>query len=228
MSSMNDNQKLMNKKLDEKVELLNKNIDDNIEMLRADLNRDLLDKRQHNENNIDANANKIFGLENEIDDLQDKVEADSKAADIIVRGVPYVTGENYRLLYSKISAAAAIGFCPAVLPRVEAFRLGRKKPGSKFDPAIILKFPSKADKSGLFKCYLYKLDLNLTDIGFEVIRRVHLAENLTSRNQKIYSEAQALRKDGKIHKVRSKFGNIYIERKEGENPAIIRKLSELI
>jgi hypothetical protein len=204
----------MNKKLDEKVELLNKNIDDNIEMLRADLNRDLLDKRQHNENNIDANANKIFGLENEIDDLQDKVEADSKAADIIVRGVPYVTGENYRLLYSKISAAAAIGFCPAVLPRVEAFRLGRKKPGSKFDPAIILKFPSKADKSGLFKCYLYKLDLNLTDIGFEVIRRVHLAENLTSSNQKIYSEAQALRKDGKIHKVRSKFGNIYIERKK--------------
>jgi hypothetical protein len=226
MSSMNENQKLMNKKLDEKVELLNKTIDDKIEMLRADLNRDLLDKIQHNEDNIDANANKIFELENKIDDLQDKMEADSKAADIIVRGVPYVTGENYQLLYSKISAA--IGFCPAVLPIVEAFRLGRKKPGSKFDPAIILKFPSKADKSGFFKCYLSKLNLKLTDIGFEVDRRVYLAENLTSRNQEIYSEAQALRKDGKIHKVRSKFGNIYIERKEGENPAIIRKLSELI
>jgi hypothetical protein len=232
MSSMNDNQKLMNKKLDEKVELLNKTIDDKIEMLRADLNRDLLDKKQHNEDNIDANANKIFELENKIDDLQEKMEADSKAADIIVRGVPYVTGENYQLLYSKISAA--IGFCPAFLPRVEAFRLGRKKPGSKFDPAIIMKFPigdyyySKADKSGFFKCYLSKLNLNLTDIGFEVNRRVYLAENLTSRNQEIYSEAQALRKDGKIHKVRSKFGNIYIERKEGEDPAIIRKLSELI
>jgi hypothetical protein len=60
------------------------------------------------------------------------------------------------------------------------------------------------------------------------MNQTYLTSNLTLRNQKIYSEAQALRKDGKIHKVLSKFGDIYIERKESKNPAIIRKLSELI
>jgi post-segregation antitoxin (ccd killing protein) len=99
---MNDNQKLMNKKLDEKVELLNKTMDDKIEMLRVDLNRDLVDKKQHNEVNIEANANKNIEPENKFDDFQEQMEADSKAADIIARdGVPYVTGENHQLLYTR-------------------------------------------------------------------------------------------------------------------------------
>jgi hypothetical protein len=137
---MNDNQKLMNKQLDEKVELLNKTMDYKIEMLRVNLNRDLVDKKQHNEVNIEANANKNIEPKNKFDDFQEQMEADSKAGDIIVCGVPYATGENHQLLYARTYRPLSVSVLLFLL-RVGACRLDRKKPGLIFDSAINTEVP---------------------------------------------------------------------------------------
>jgi hypothetical protein len=225
MVTLNLNQASMSKSLDEKVMQLNTTIDEKLDLLRTDLHDELLGKILHNESKIEAQSNRIDLLESKIEDMANQMELKDKSTDVIVRGIPMLKDENLQTYYKQM--ASAIGFEPENLPRIRAFRLGRKMANTKFDPPILFKFPSSWDKSDFFSKYLAERKLNLSDIGFQAGTRIYLSENLTSNNQFILRAAQKLRTEKKIFAVKSKFGAVFISHKEGDREVVVRRLSDL-
>jgi len=108
-----------------------------------------------------------------------------------------------------------------------AFRLGKKRPGATLDPPLLLRFRDKYVKFNFFRKYLGKLDLKLSDIGFQGDGRVYISESLTSRRQKVFNEALKMKKMKQIVAVKSSFGTIKIKRTENDTFVPVRCLSDL-
>jgi hypothetical protein len=220
----------LNKKLDDNVATLNRSMEDKIEKLRTDLKCDLkaefLPKIEANRDNIASNTSRINQLEAEVEQMRNNLEMSEKSNDLIIKGIPTVSNEVLQTYYRKI--AVAIGFEPNDIPRADIFRLGRKRINSEFDPPILLKFTNKLDKTLFHNLYFAKLDLNLTILGFEVQKRIFISENLSKKNQKIFSEAMKMKRDKKIASVNTHFGTVSITKKAGDHKIEINELAELL
>lgn len=107
------------------------------------------------------------------------------------------------------------GIQPAKQPAVRV-RDTRSKKNSQIDavisdthndssissPGIMVKFGSWLDKSHFMQLYFKFKILDLTHIGFNTPKRIIIGDNLTSSNHKIFKAAVALKKSGKIYKIR--------------------------
>jgi prefoldin subunit 5 len=237
----------LGRKIDDVTDRVHGIIDERFECLRSDLLGEFSRRIDHNEQEvIDLKARNAelqetcASLSNRIEelsqqateaasvraDLADKLEFNEKETDIIVRGIPMVERrENCKILYERI--AVAIGYPTEMIPKADAFRLGRKKAGARNDPPILLRFSNRFEKSDFFKKYLGKLTLNLSDIGFDLNTRIYMAENLTVAKQKILQEALKMKREGALSSVKSKFGAIRIQRNKDANEVQIHRLSDL-
>lgn len=246
MKEMSEKQSNFESQLATSINSVGDIIDKKIDLLRDDLHNEFSGRIHQNEVDISELQDKNVALEetcasliaqveklrgdsirheDRYNELSDQVEFQQKEADLVVRGIPAVRNEICVMYFQKI--AAAIGFTPAVQPTIDAFRLGRKKPGAVFDPPVLFRFRDKYTKSEFFQKYLGKLDLKLSDIGFIGDGRVYVAESLTSRRQKIFQEALKMKKDKKIASVKSSFGAIQIKRAEKDAFVPVRRLSDL-
>jgi hypothetical protein len=233
-------------KLDEVTSRVNSLIDAKLATLQSDLRVEFTQQLDHHVKELTAlqTANMdlqstCLALSTRLDELSQrtdeslsnyadqtkKSELAEKANDIIVRGIPWVQGENCRKIFEKV--ALSIGYTAETTPSAVAFRLGTKKTGAKFDPPILIRFNNRNEKSGFFKNYLGKLSLNLSDIGFELNTRIYLSENLTVANQKIFQAAMAMKRECKLIAVKTKFGTVVIQRTAKDLPTPIRRLSDL-
>jgi hypothetical protein len=107
--------------------------------------------------------------------------------------------ETTVLMYKKI--ATAIGYSDERTASVEAFRLEKKLPESKYDPPILLKFTSTMDKDAFHIKYFVHKKLNLSDVGFQSNERIYINGNLIKDYQPIYQVAMKLRFEKKLHTV---------------------------
>jgi hypothetical protein len=218
-------QKLMSKNIDEKVENLKTAMDEKIDKLRADIHDDLSKSIQANAEKIGVNTKKLSDLERKYEELENSLEFVEKSGDLIVRGIPLLRDEDLQTYY--VDIARAIGFTPEVLPRVRLYRLGRKKPGSKFEPPILFKFANRFDKMDFFRAYLNNTNLKLSDIGFGAQTRIYISDNLTAMNRQIFRSAQKLKKDHKIFSAKTISGRVHIRIRENDAPTVISHFSEL-
>jgi hypothetical protein len=220
----------MEKKYDEKVDEIKKSLNEQMEKLRTDLKADLrsefLPLIRVNEEDILDKARKINDVETRMDLLEDRLETNEKAADLIVKGVPVHAKEVVANHYCAV--ARALGYDENRIPPADVFRLGRKLPDSKQDPPILIKFTNKLDKSRFYREYLSKIDnMKLTILGFSAPTRFYIAENLSRRSQAILTEALKLKRAGKLDGASSSFGNIYVRPKNAPRSFPVKDLSSL-
>jgi hypothetical protein len=223
--TLTTDQKNIAKNLEDKVENLQVAMDHKIDKLRADICEELSGTIQENTTKIEANSKKLTDLERKYEELENSLELSEKSVDIIVRGIPMLKDENLETYYKNI--AVAIKFDPEILPRVRAFRLGRKKPGSRTDPPILFKFSNRFDRMDFFRAYLKDINLKLSDIGLTTDTRIYLSDNMTTMNRRIFQAAWKLRDEKKIFSVKTISGKVYIRIREADMPIAISHLSEL-
>jgi hypothetical protein len=225
LQTLTSDQKLIARNLEDKVENLQAAMDSKIDRLRADIREELSGTIQENTTKIEANSNKLADLERKYEELENSHEFFEKSVDVIVRGIPMLKDENLNNHYKNI--AAAINYNPEILPRVQTFRLGRKKPGSRTDPPILIKFASRFERMDFFRAYLKDINLKLSDIGFTTDTRIYLSDNMTTMNRRIFQMAWKLRDEKKIFSVKTVSGKVYIRIRETDIPIAISNLSEL-
>jgi hypothetical protein len=165
-------------------------------------------------------------VEASIRELRNGAEAATKAADLIIKGIPIVASDNPFNFY--LSVAAVLGFASNTVPAAEVFRLGKKKAGSSFDPPILVKFARQLDKNEFYRRYFRHKNLNLTEIGFQLNQRIYITENLTKQDQEIHAEAMRLRHERKLFSVTTSRGVVLVRRNKDDRPIQIRGVSELM
>jgi hypothetical protein len=222
---MDDSVNVMNKNIDDKVHALNKTIDDKIDGLREDLKDEILSKVQQNVTNIAANTSKIEQLQSTVARLENTIELNSKANDLIVKGIPVLSNERASALYQQISVA--LGLVPEQTPRAEVFRLGKKRVGAKWDPPLIIRFPNKYDRKVFYDKYFEHGNLKLTDVGINADQRFFISENLTKYNQDIFATAMRLKREGKLATVSTSNGEVAVKQDKRGVKVPIKVLSEL-
>jgi hypothetical protein len=227
LQTLSMDQKIMGRNLEDKVENLRTAMDQKIDELRTDIRDELSGIIQENTSRIEENSTKLQKMERKYEELENKLELAEKSMDLIVRGVPMLKDENLYNIYRFI--AVAINIQPEFLPRARLYRLGRKKPGSKADPPILIKFTNRLDRMEFFGAYLRDTSLKLSNIGFSPLAdtRVYLSDNLTTMSRSIFQMAWKLKAEKKIFSVKTISGKVLIRIAETDAPIAISHISEL-
>jgi hypothetical protein len=225
LATLTTEQSSLSKKFDDKTAELMESMDAKINKLKTDITTELTGKIEGNTVKIEENTERLDDLERKYEELENDLEFVERSADLIVRGIPLTKDEKLDNYFRDI--AKAIDPQQTTLPRVRIFRMGRKKPGSKTDPPILIRFASRIDRSEFFHAYLQNTNLKLSDIGFSVDTRIFLSDNLTTMNRRIFQAAMKLKADGKIFSAKTISGKVYIRKMEADLPIRISHISEL-
>jgi hypothetical protein len=217
--------KTIEAKLDTNVATLTKSIEDSKIELRDEFRAEMQRKIQTNFASIEVNSADIAILQDEVDRLDDIIDANSRACDLLVKGIPLQPGENCSTIY--LSIATAIGYTDNYAPLVEVFRLGAKKPGSKFDPPLILRFANRIERNIFHQKYFAMRNLALNHIGFQTNSRIIISENLTKSSQSIFAAAMKLKHDAKLVKVTTLRGTVYVKPCGKDKSVPVKLLSDL-
>jgi hypothetical protein len=172
---------------------------------------------------------RIVAVETSIRELQNTTEAATKAADLIIRGVPMLSNEDPRFgpINFYMSIAAAIGYNSNNTPGAVITRLGRKRPDGNSDPPLLVRFGRLIDREEFYRLYFRHKTLNLSELGFSSNQRVYISENLTKRDQEIHGAAMKMRHERKLHSVSTSKGVVFVRRNQDDRPTPIRAMSEL-
>lgn len=194
-----------NAKIEQKIEFINNavvceisNLRDEVQQLKADYGRDI---ERLNE------AQAIVELD--VQKNKDAVNRLLKSNDLILTGVPFSPTENTDGVVQKV--AVALGYCETDYPLVHTKRLARAPIVTGSSPPILIQFAFGASRDEFFQRYFSRRNLNLTQLGYEVDRRIYINENLTESARRIKGIALKLKNCGKIHHVYSKSGTIFVK-----------------
>jgi hypothetical protein len=215
----------INTKLDDNVSMLSKSIEDSKIELRDEFRTEIHAKIQANFAAIECNTADITELRADVNRIDDAIDVNNRAADLLVKGIPMLPRENSRAIYQSI--ATAIGYPNNYAPLAEVFRLGVKKPNTKYDPPLILRFANRIEKNIFHQKYFEMKNLGLNHIGFQTTSRIIISENLTKTYQVIFSAAMKLKHDGKLTRVSTLRGAVYAKPCGKEKSIPIRSLSDL-
>jgi hypothetical protein len=215
----------INKQLDDKVDVLTKSIEECKNELRDEFRSEILTKIQSNFANIEANAVEISDLRTDVNRIDDTIDANNRANDLLIKEIPMLSRENCSAIY--LSIASAIGYSDNYAPLVEVFRLGAKKPGAKFDLPLLLRFANRIEKNIFHQKYFAKKSLALNNIGFETNSRIIISENLTKSSQNIFAAAMKLKHEGKLTRVTTMRGAVYVKPSGKEKSIPVKSLSDL-
>lgn len=194
-----------NTKIEQKIESSNKavvceiaTLREEVHQLKADYARDLNRLNEsHAKTELDVLKNK------------DAVNRLPKSNDLILTGVPYSPMENTGALIQKV--AAALEYSDTNAPVVYTKRLARTPIVAGATPPILIQFAFRASRDEFFHRYFARKNLNLTQLGYDVDRRIYINENLTESARYIKGTALKLKRSGKIHHVFSKDGIIFVK-----------------
>jgi hypothetical protein len=223
--TLNDAMVEVSQKISDNEERINNAIDDKIAGLKEELKNDLTSRINQNTEDIVANTIRLDQTDSKINAVDNKLEMLARQNDLIIKGIPALNNENTLIIYHKI--AAAIGLSTETAPFVQIHRMGKKKPGNKMDPPILVKFMNSYDKMRFFDKYFEHKNLKLVDVGIAADQRIYINENLTPLNQKIYAEAMRIKKENKIASVSTYHGVVNVKKEQRDKYVPIRDLTEL-
>lgn len=160
-----------------------------------------------------SESNRCYQLENQVSALQNKIDAierEKLSTDVILHGVPKTTNEDLRNMF--VTLCSSINCVPAPVPK-EIFRTKSRENAE--NSAIIIKFPSVADKITVLKSAnqafrAKRKPLCLHNLGLQSDRRIHLNESLTAHNQNIFRKAFHLKRHDVLSSVFTRSGQVYV------------------
>jgi hypothetical protein len=215
----------MIKQLDQKFTSKIDNLSDSMQAIRREIKEEVIVRVAKNETDIAAHDQRLNVVEEAIDELRNESEAASRAADLIVKGIPMLPNESGVNIYLKI--ASTIGYSREDIPTVDIFRLGRKGDAAHPDPPLLLRFTNIHDKNLFHREYFRHRTLNLSDIGLHTNQRIYITENLTKKRQELFTAAMKLRREKQLYSVSTSRGVVMIRRDPRDRPAPVNSLLEL-
>lgn len=218
---MDVNQKQFNTKIDNIRCDLSVKLDEQLINIRGEISSSLELFRSDIEANVNALVNEQSARIDSI--VASAVDNDriSKLNDVIIRGVPYTSGEKLLSIFQSISKA--IEFKPNAQYSVnDVFRLGN---GNK---PILVQFVSQMLKRQFMVKYFSKKNLNLSHIGIvNSENRIYCSDNLSADHNNIYVRAVQLLRSQCLCKVNTRNGFVYVKYLDADNFVKINRISEL-
>jgi hypothetical protein len=100
----------------------------------------------------------------------------------------------------------------------------------KYAKSILIQFVFKTDRDSFFRAYITQVStikLILRDIGIDSDDRIYVNECLTRYNAQLKKEAIKLKDRGGLHKVSTKDGGVYIQRRPGAKKELLSSMEQL-
>lgn len=194
-----------NKRIETKIEDGNRSLMEEIGTLRSDVEK----LRNDCSRDINQLTERFTKTELEVETNKDAIARLEKSADLLLTGVPYSPSENTSVFVNKV--ATVLGYSGSDVPVVFAKRLARVPIAVGSSPPILFQFAMKAVRDEFFHRYLSQRNLNLSQLGFDVTKRVFLNENLSEYARQLKGYALKLKKDGQIQNVFTKNGVIFVK-----------------
>lgn len=169
----------------------------------------LADLRDECNSSVKNIAVTVDALRHDLDFTTEGINRLGRSQDILISGVPYLQNENLLGLFRNMGNA--LGYKDNHLPMVSLRRMARDPitPGTM--PPIVCQFALKNVRDEFYRSYLNLRSLSLRNFGFDSDNRVYINENLTEQARQIRSEALKLKKNGKLLRVYSRDGVVFVK-----------------
>lgn len=192
-------------KIESKIDSCKSDLEERIgglELKLAELRNDCNSSVQHIAETVDV-------LRHDLDCTAEGIDRLGRSQDVLISGVPYLENENLLGLFRNV--ANSLGYKDNQLPMVSLRRMARIPitPGTM--PPIVCQFALKNVRDEFYRSYLNLKTLSLRNIGFDSDNRVYINENLTEQARQIRSEALKLKKKGKLLRVYTRDGVVFVK-----------------
>lgn len=165
-------------------------------------------------------------LNERVDQISHTVGNLQNRSELIISGVPFMTGENLHDLFNAM--CKQLGFNDDAYPLVDIRRMKAKaalKDGNEC--LIIVQFALRNSRDDFYNAYLRTRDLKLRHVGLESDRRIYVNENLSVAARKLKVAALRMKKAGKLSTVYTKQGVVYVKPTVESLPMVINSESDL-
>ncbi|XP_055534125.1 uncharacterized protein LOC129723748 [Wyeomyia smithii] len=192
-----------NKRIERKIDDGNRSLMQEIGTLRCEMEK----LRDDTSRDIIQLTEKFTKTELDVGTNRDAIARLENSADLLLTGVPYNPSENTSVFLFKV--ASALGYSDSDVPVVFSKRLARVPIAVGSSPPILFQ------------------NLNLSQLGFDVTKRVYLNENLCESARQLKGHALKLKKEGRIQKVFTKHGVVFVKTNADSPAEAIRNQDQL-
>lgn len=154
-------------------------------------------------------AQTVDVMRHDLDITAEGINRLGRSQDILISGVPYTQNENLLGLFRNM--ANTLGYKDNQLPMVSLRRMARDPIAPGAMPPIVCQFALKNVRDDFYRSYLNLKTLSLRNFGFDSDNRVYINENLTELARQIRSEALKLKKKGRLLRVYSRDGVVFVK-----------------
>lgn len=173
--------------------------------IKSSLDLDKLEKIVHMDHLSVVNSEKT----------NEKRERINYNKNLVLDGVPKVTGENIFQVFYQISDFLQVSVGDRDIDSL--FRIKNEKN----TPSIIVCFHSQHLRDKVFKKYLDKKEVKLSSVGFNNNNnRVFINEHLTPKNADLYRKARNAKSSGFLSRSYTRNGNVFVTK--GKNTDVIK------
>lgn len=194
-------------KLDSTKEEIAKQINDGMQNVKTEIKAELDHMRSQLEKSIEDLSSSVKSNKEGIHSTAAALSRSLNSNDLIVSGVPFTRDENLIDYFG--TWCKHLGFTAA--PLVDVRRLSKQPMVVGKNYKILLQFAITNQRSDFYIKYLRTRSFTLDQIGFKSNERIFVNENLTINARGIKAKALLARKDGKLHSVYSRNGEIFIK-----------------
>lgn len=183
-------------------------------------------------------------LKTRVHSLEDHVARQNRKNQLVIRGIPFLKGEDLHRSLSVISSTIkfdidkclGVNIFRTINKNAQSMDVGSKRTlrststksqiKSVSPPVVVLNFVTSWDRNAFFRQYLlYLKNGNLTvsqlGIGLSSSSRIYINENLTKKNAIILTKCAALKSGNGIYQYFTKNGLVYVRRNKDDVPVPI-------
>jgi phenylalanyl-tRNA synthetase alpha subunit len=203
--------------LEKKFEDRFKSIESNISKLKAETNLKIHQITKNSTDHKTAN--------------DDEIESIKRANELIVNGFPANNNMDFNELYKKI--ASVIGFSEVSIsnefPAIPEAKMFKLKSKSTTESTLVIRFATLYHKEIFLANYFKNTkECKLSKFGFSGESRIYIHNNLTSKRYSALKCALNLKKNGKIHQVKTfAYGALAIKFTKDTDFIIVRSIEEI-
>lgn len=176
-------------------------------------------------NNINRLSTSFTKIRADVHLNSERIRATEKSNDLLLAGVPYVTNEDVDTIIRKI--AITLGYAEHNMPLIYSKRLAKIPIATGATPPIVLQFAFKFARDDFYRRYFSMRNLSLSHIGFNVVKRIYINENLTEEARKIKGKAINMRRSGALHAVYTKDGCVFVKPSKDDDAVLVRSMENL-
>lgn len=224
-SSDTPNRDISNNELARLMASQNKATQDQISQLGSELREELSRGMEDIRADFADISSKLSQVKLDVMHNTNAIARSQLSNDLMISGVPYTPNED--LLSYFRSWCLVLGYVDASIPLVDIRRLSKSPIREGANCFILVQFAITNQRNDFFGKYLRHRSLSLAQIGFKSDKRVYVNENLVPTVRKIKSKALELRKEGKLNRVFTRGGIVYVSLPNSGQDSAVRSEDEL-